>query len=139
MFPPEYQNRIFIAQHGSWNRSKKSGYRVMMVTLKDNKVDKYEVFAEGWMENERAWGRPVDLLVMPDGSLLISDDQAGVVYRVTYAAPLAIAARAPGADLCGLSGLLQRLRDSHRTLPLAFWERAGLSDNRKAGASAPAL
>jgi hypothetical protein len=84
MFPPEYQNRIFIAQHGSWNRSTKSGYRVMMVTLKDNRVDKYEVFAQGWMENERNWGRPVDLLVMPDGALLISDDQAGVIYRVSY-------------------------------------------------------
>jgi len=84
MFPPEYENRIFIAQHGSWNRSKKSGYRVIMVTLKDNKVDQSEVFAEGWMENERVWGRPVDLLVLPDGSLLISDDYANVVYRVTY-------------------------------------------------------
>ncbi len=84
MFPPEYRNRIFIAQHGSWNRSKKSGYRVMMVTLKDNKVDRYEVFAEGWLRDERAWGRPVDVLVMPDGALLISDDHAGVVYRVSY-------------------------------------------------------
>jgi glucose/arabinose dehydrogenase len=84
MFPAEYANRIFIAQHGSWNRSKKSGYRVVMVTLKDNKADRYEVFAEGWLENERNWGRPVDLLVMPDGALLISDDQAGVVYRVAY-------------------------------------------------------
>jgi glucose/arabinose dehydrogenase len=87
MFPAQYRNRIFIAQHGSWNRSKKSGYRVMMVTLnKDRKtVDKYEEFATGWMENELAWGRPVDLLVMPDGSLLISDDTANAVYRVTYA------------------------------------------------------
>jgi glucose/arabinose dehydrogenase len=84
MFPPEYRNRIFIAQHGSWNRSKKNGYRVAMVSLKDNKVDQYDVFAQGWMENERAWGRPVDVLVMPDGALLISDDQAGVVYRVSY-------------------------------------------------------
>jgi glucose/arabinose dehydrogenase len=86
MFPPEYRNRIFIAQHGSWNRSKKNGYRVMMVTLKDDRktVDKYEEFATGWMENERAWGRPVDLLVMPDGALLISDDTASAVYRVTY-------------------------------------------------------
>ena len=84
MFPPEYRNRIFIAQHGSWNRSKKSGYRVMMVTLKDNKVERYEVFAEGWLRNEQAWGRPVDVLVMPDGALLISDDMAGIVYRVTY-------------------------------------------------------
>ncbi len=84
MFPPQYQNRIFIAQHGSWNRSKKSGYRVIMVTLQDNRVEKSEVFADGWMENEQAWGRPVDLLVMPDGSLLVSDDHANVVYRITY-------------------------------------------------------
>jgi glucose/arabinose dehydrogenase len=86
MFPAEYKNRIFIAQHGSWNRSRKSGYRVMMVTLKDDgkTVDKYEEFATGWMENERAWGRPVDLLVMPDGSLLVSDDTANAVYRITY-------------------------------------------------------
>jgi glucose/arabinose dehydrogenase len=86
MFPAEYRNRIFIAQHGSWNRSRKSGYRVMMVTLKDDRktVDKVEEFATGWMENERAWGRPVDLLVMPDGALLISDDTANAVYRITY-------------------------------------------------------
>jgi glucose/arabinose dehydrogenase len=72
MFPPEYSNRIFIAQHGSWNRSKKSGYRVMMATPnRDGKtVDKYEEFAGGWMENERAWGRPVDVLVMPDGAVV---------------------------------------------------------------------
>jgi glucose/arabinose dehydrogenase len=86
MFPAEYTNRIFIAQHGSWNRSKKSGYRVMMVTLnRDGKtVDKYEEFASGWMENERAWGRPVDVLVMPDGALLVSDDTANAVYRISY-------------------------------------------------------
>ena len=84
MFPAAYRDRIFIAQHGSWNRSKKSGYRVIMVTLRDNQVEKSEVFAEGWMENEQTWGRPVALLVLPDGSLLISDDYAGVVYRVTY-------------------------------------------------------
>ena len=56
MFPPEYRNRIFIAQHGSWNRAKKSGYRVMMVTLKDNKVERYEVFAEGWLRDEQRLG-----------------------------------------------------------------------------------
>jgi glucose/arabinose dehydrogenase len=87
MFPPEYRNRIFIAQHGSWNRSQKSGYRVMMVTLKDNKVERYEPFATGWMENEQAWGGPVDVLVMPDGALLVSDDRAGVIYRISYARP----------------------------------------------------
>jgi len=84
MFPPEYRNRIFIAQHGSWNRTRKSGYRVISVALKENRVDRVEVFAEGWMRNEQALGRPVDLLVMPDGSLLISDDQADAIYRVTY-------------------------------------------------------
>ena len=84
MFPTEYRGRIFTAQHGSWNRSKKNGYRVIMVTLKDNAVQKWDVFAEGWMENERVWGRPVDLLVLRDGSLLISDDYANVIYRVSY-------------------------------------------------------
>ncbi|HWA13765.1 MAG TPA: PQQ-dependent sugar dehydrogenase [Burkholderiales bacterium] len=86
MFPAEYRNRIFIAQHGSWNRSSKSGYRVIMVTLKaDNRtVEKSEPFVEGWLEGERAWGRPVDLLQLADGSLLISDDAADAVYRVTY-------------------------------------------------------
>ncbi|HMK14401.1 MAG TPA: PQQ-dependent sugar dehydrogenase [Burkholderiales bacterium] len=85
-FPAEYHNRIFIAQHGSWNRSQKSGYRVMMVTLKDNKPEKYQVFAEGWLQGEKNWGRPVDVLVMPDGALLVSDDQAGVIYRISYQA-----------------------------------------------------
>ncbi|MFO1321285.1 MAG: PQQ-dependent sugar dehydrogenase [Burkholderiales bacterium] len=83
-FPPEYRNRLFVAQHGSWNRSRKNGYRVMMATLKGNQVARFETFAEGWLDKERVWGRPVDLLVMPDGSLLISDDFAGAVYRVFY-------------------------------------------------------
>jgi glucose/arabinose dehydrogenase len=83
-FPQEYRGRIFIAQHGSWNRSKKSGYRVIMVTLKEGQVTKSEVFAEGWMEDEKVWGRPVDLMMMPDGAMLISDDHAGAVYRVQY-------------------------------------------------------
>jgi glucose/arabinose dehydrogenase len=84
MFPREYRNSIFIAQHGSWNRTRKSGYRVISVSLKDNRADRVEVFAEGWLRDEKSWGRPVDLLVMPDGSLLISDDQADAIYRVTY-------------------------------------------------------
>ena len=87
MFPAEYRGRIFIAQHGSWDRSKKSGYRIITVTLKDNRVEHWEVFAEGWMRDEQVWGRPVDLLVMPDGSLLISDDYANVIYRVSYRKP----------------------------------------------------
>lgn len=84
-FPATYRHRLFVAQHGSWNRSKKSGYRIMMATMKDGKtVSAFEPFAEGWLENEQAWGRPVDILGMPDGSLLVSDDFAGVVYRVRY-------------------------------------------------------
>lgn len=84
MFPPEYRNRVFVAQHGSWNRSRKSGYRVMVGTIEDGRVTRFEPFIEGFLEGERAWGRPVDLLVLPDGSLLVSDDQAGAVYRISY-------------------------------------------------------
>lgn len=87
MFPAEYRNQILIAEHGSWNRSKKIGYRVMMVRLDGNKAVSYEPFAEGWLKGESVSGRPVDVLVMPDGSVLISDDEAGVIYRVTYEAP----------------------------------------------------
>jgi len=85
MFPPEYRNQIFIAEHGSWNRSKKIGYRVSLVRLDPTgKVKSYEPFAQGWLQGESAWGRPVDLEVLPDGSLLVSDDSAGAVYRISY-------------------------------------------------------
>ncbi len=84
MFPAEYKSRAFVAEHGSWNRSKKAGYRVMMATIKDGKVESYQPFATGWLQGESNWGRPVDMLVMPDGALLISDDQVGAVYRVSY-------------------------------------------------------
>jgi len=83
-FPKEYRNQIFIAEHGSWNRRKKSGYRIALVRLEDSKVVSYETFAEGWKQNEEAWGRPNALLVMPDGALLVSDDEAGVIYRIQY-------------------------------------------------------
>jgi glucose/arabinose dehydrogenase len=84
MFPTEYKNQIFIAEHGSWNRSKKIGYRVMLVKLDGNKAVSYEPFAEGWLKGDAVSGRPVDVLVMPDGSLLVSDDYGGVIYRITY-------------------------------------------------------
>ena len=83
-FPPEYRNNIFIAEHGSWNRLKKIGYRIARVVVEGGRVVKHEAFAEGWLQNESAWGRPVDLEVMPDGSLLVSDDSAGVIYRIAY-------------------------------------------------------
>ena len=84
MFPAQYRNQIFIAEHGSWNRSRKIGYRVMLVRLQNNRPVSYEVFAEGWLQGDAVSGRPVDVLVMPDGSLLVSDDEAGAIYRITY-------------------------------------------------------
>lgn len=79
MFPPEYRNRIFLAQRGSWNRSEKVGFRIMMVTLRPRDVPKYEVFAEGWLQGDQIWGRPVYTQQMKDGSLLIADDYAGAI------------------------------------------------------------
>jgi glucose/arabinose dehydrogenase len=87
MFPEVYTNQAFIAEHGSWNRSKKIGYRISLVKIKDNKESAgYETFASGWLDEKegKAWGRPVDILVLPDGSMLVSDDHAGVIYRISY-------------------------------------------------------
>jgi glucose/arabinose dehydrogenase len=84
MFPDRYRHQIFIAEHGSWNRTSPIGYRISLVRLNGNQAINYEVFAEGWLKNGRAWGRPVDVLVMPDGALLVSDDRAGVIYRISY-------------------------------------------------------
>jgi glucose/arabinose dehydrogenase len=84
MFPPEYRGSIFIAEHGSWNRSSKSGYRVTLVRVKDGKAAGYEPFMTGWLQNGDVWGRPSDVLVLPDGSLLVADDYAGAIYRITY-------------------------------------------------------
>ena len=84
MFPPKYQRQIFIAEHGSWNRSEKIGYRITLVSRDEQGGVRYSVFAEGWLQGQKAWGRPVDVLVMPDGALLVSDDSAGVIYRISY-------------------------------------------------------
>ncbi|MGH7875911.1 MAG: PQQ-dependent sugar dehydrogenase [Candidatus Binatia bacterium] len=84
MFPAEYRNQIFIAEHGSWNRSTPLGYRITLVQLKDNQAVSYKTFAEGWLQGSAAWGRPVDVLVMPDGALLVSDDEGGAIYRIAY-------------------------------------------------------
>ncbi|MCB0807799.1 MAG: sorbosone dehydrogenase family protein [Flavobacteriales bacterium] len=83
-FPEEYRNAIFIAEHGSWNRTSPSGYRVMVVREQDEGGLSYEPFAEGWLQGTRASGRPVDVLEMPDGSLLVSDDSADRIYRISY-------------------------------------------------------
>lgn len=84
MFPAEYRNQIFIAEHGSWNRREPIGYRITLVRLKGHRAVSYQVFADGWLQSGNAWGRPVDLQVMPDGSLLVSDDKAGAIYRISY-------------------------------------------------------
>ncbi|MEN7549067.1 sorbosone dehydrogenase family protein [Rapidithrix thailandica] len=83
-FPEEYQKQIFIAEHGSWNRSSKVGYQVSLITLQGNQVTDYKPFAQGWLQGQQAWGRPVDIELMPDGSMLVSDDFAGVIYRIYY-------------------------------------------------------
>ncbi|OGU17053.1 MAG: sorbosone dehydrogenase [Geobacteraceae bacterium GWC2_53_11] len=84
MFPDRYRDQIFIAEHGSWNRSDPSGYRIILVRIRENRAVSYEVFAQGWLDKGTAWGRPVDLQIMPDGSLLVSDDKAGALYRISY-------------------------------------------------------
>lgn len=83
-FPASYRGAAIIAEHGSWNRTQKSGYRVMTARLKGSKVVSYEPLVTGFMQDEKAWGRPADVQPLPDGSLLISDDLAGAVYRVSY-------------------------------------------------------
>jgi glucose/arabinose dehydrogenase len=84
MFPPEYRNRIFLAQRGAWNKTQKIGFRLAMVTLRTGDVPRYESFAEGWLENNQPWGRPNYTLQMKDGSILLSDDYAGAIYRISY-------------------------------------------------------
>lgn len=83
-FPKAYQKQLFVAEHGSWNRSKKSGYKVAVATLENSKIVKYEPFITGFMQKEVTYGRPVAMIELADGSLLISDDYADVIYRVTY-------------------------------------------------------
>ncbi len=85
MFPDAYNNRLFVTQHGSWNRTEKSGYQILVLDVSpDGTVLDKRVFASGWLQGQEDWGRPNDVLVMPDGALLVSDDRAGVIYRITY-------------------------------------------------------
>jgi glucose/arabinose dehydrogenase len=86
MFPEKYKQYAFIAEHGSWNRSKKVGYKIALVQLQNGKAIAYDTFLEGWLDEEKQerFGRPVDLLFLEDGSLLISDDFGDAIYRVTY-------------------------------------------------------
>lgn len=88
MFPEQYRGMVFIAEHGSWNRSQKIGYRISTVSTSDDGPSAYGVFAEGWLQGDDVSGRPVDLLVLDDGSMLVSDDKGGRVFRITYTRPL---------------------------------------------------
>ncbi|MCO5086865.1 MAG: PQQ-dependent sugar dehydrogenase, partial [Methylobacteriaceae bacterium] len=85
-FPPDYRNSIFIAEHGSWNRSVYSGGRIVRVVASaDGRFEKEDVFASGFLQGARNYiGRPVDILQDKDGALLVSDDYAGAIYRISY-------------------------------------------------------
>lgn len=83
-FPAAYRDQLFIASHGSWNRGHPDGYRVTLVHFKDGVAAGYEQFATGWLIDEKFWGRPVDVQMLADGSLLVSDDFNGCIYRITY-------------------------------------------------------
>jgi glucose/arabinose dehydrogenase len=84
-FPDKYYHQLFVAQHGSWNRTHPDGYRIALVSFNQNKPVSEEIFIDGWLTKEnKVLGRPVDILEMPDGSLLISDDTLGVIYKVQY-------------------------------------------------------
>lgn len=85
MFLPEYKNQIFMAEHGSWNRSTPVGYRIMLVRLENGKPSQYIPFATGWLQNDgKVLGRPVDVEIARDGALLVSDDENGAIYRITF-------------------------------------------------------
>ncbi|MCJ8500666.1 PQQ-dependent sugar dehydrogenase [Desulfatitalea alkaliphila] len=86
MFPPGYNGRIMIAEQGALQHPDKSGFRIMQVTLRGEQVVGYDLFAKGWLLGGLAWGRPVDVEIMADGSLLVSDDLRGAIYRITYSA-----------------------------------------------------
>ena len=86
-FPAQYKNQLFVAEHGSWNRTQKSGYRVSLITLEGNKLVSDTVFIDGFIQNGAPVGRPVDIAFLADGSMLVSDDHRGRIYRVTYKAP----------------------------------------------------
>ena len=86
-FPKKYWNAIFIAEHGSWNRTTPIGYRVVVAFPQADGTATTEIFAEGWLKGSSATGRPVDVLEAPDGSLLVSDDDADMIYRITYKEP----------------------------------------------------
>lgn len=139
-FPERWRGAAFVALHGSWNRSKKSGYEVVAVFLEENGTTREEPFVTGFLVDEKVYGRPVDVAVGPDGALYVSDDFTGSIYRVAYgAAPTAAADAAPGdapaADpLAGLSKEeLERATERGR----ALWDMNSCVECHGPGASGP--
>jgi glucose/arabinose dehydrogenase len=86
MFPPDYRGDLFVALHGSWNRSVPMGYKVIRIPMRGNTPGSPQDFATGWLQGGRAWGRPVDVITGKDGALYLSDDRAGMIYRISYSA-----------------------------------------------------
>lgn len=84
IFPAKYRGNIFIAEHGSWNRDKRIGYRITSVALENGKASKYETFMDGFLIGEEPWGRPVDLCITPSGAMLVSDDRCGAIYKISF-------------------------------------------------------
>ena len=143
MFPEKYRGGIFIAEHGSWNRSTPVGYRVTFVKIEGGRATSYEPFAAGLAQGQHAAGRPADVLVMPDGALLVADDKAGRIYRITYTAPARQAAeKGPSASLPPESRTLTyrstpRLRPSGGASHLAVLRASafGVPEPRRGGRS----
>lgn len=87
MFPEQYRGKIFIAEHGSWNRTPEAGHTGYNITMVNPETGATTILIDGWLQDNVAWGRPTDILEMPDGSLLIADDYGNVIYRLSYEAP----------------------------------------------------
>jgi glucose/arabinose dehydrogenase len=84
VFPPEYRGDLFVALHGSWNRSVPTGYKVIRLPMRGGVPGPPQDFAVGWLQGGRAWGRPVDVITGKDSNLYVSDDRAGSIYRIAY-------------------------------------------------------
>lgn len=131
MFPEKYRGAIFAALHGSWNRSKKSGYEVVAVFLDENGGAREEPFMTGFLVGEKVYGRPVDVAVGPDGALYVSDDFTGAIYRVVYGAAAPLPSAAGGAEQAGapagdpLAGVGAAERTQAMARGRELWDQSG--------------
>jgi glucose/arabinose dehydrogenase len=86
MFPAQDRGDLFVALHGSWNRSVPTGYKVIRIPMRGGTAGRPQDFAAGWLQGDHAWGRPVDVITGKDGALYVSDDRAGAIFRISYSA-----------------------------------------------------